>query len=419
MAKTLNKMEPKQPVAKMETVKKVRGYVAPTDTGTIRTVRAHEKLVKVDVKDKKTGSPSDIPKLKGTLTHKEAADKLRGLSANIKNADFGKSTKSLTQSTVNFYRGGVNTSSNAKLDTPDGLRKVFDELQQSLLSVGFKNKYSLTAQEAMAKITSPSYVKELMNKVTAVHKRMKELGLDAERLDLFTIAINDAEGKQNRIYVSNNPLDFITADTIGKGKITEKNGNILASFHQNEMNDFVFYTANNLKGGTKTAAAVASYDPNAKKFNHYPNIVGKASAITSMLTNKLKSSMPTNHYHTHTIADREAFEIKAMVTEKLKSLQQEIEEEVKDTGKGESMDGVLSSDYITQYFGDIFEKSLKGPNAEFTNFAAKANPRSLAKGSPLNGALQDVAEAGRHVSSAIHDAVSEYRVKWNRKKLGK
>jgi hypothetical protein len=33
---------------KVMELKQVRGYVAPTDTGTVRTVKAHKKLVEVD-----------------------------------------------------------------------------------------------------------------------------------------------------------------------------------------------------------------------------------------------------------------------------------------------------------------------------------------------------------------------------------
>ena len=423
MATVLDKAEPK-PVEKTRELKKVRGYVAPTETGTVRTVRPHEKLVEVDVKQEKSAKgaieepKASATKIKGTSTIEEAVARIGDLNKSIKEADFSKGTDAICKSVVDLYRGGVNTSKNLRIDQKDGLRKIFDELSGSLTSIGFINKYNLSAQESLAKITDPAYIKTLADKMNVLEKRLEDIGLKSSRLDPFTVAIEDAEGPANRIFISNNPLDFISTHEFS-GKITEKNASTMASTHQDEMNDMVWYTANKLDGGNKTAVAVATFEPKSGKFYHHTDVIAAGSnakgveKINKVIKDNLKAKQTVEEGRT--FADVEVGEIRAMIAEQLTNKLNEIEKEIQSGGDAgmQQIDGMMNPNDIDTYFGDIVQKMIGQMNGSFERLAATKNPRSLAFNSPLHQAASQFRNAHSLAVGAARSAIDEHRNRYN------
>lgn len=398
--------------SKTRELKKVRGYVAPTDTGTVRTVSTHLKPVDVNV----TGETPEVEpeaKIAGAPTVKEAANKIQALNNSIRKADFSKGTEKLSEATLDFFRAGVHTSTNLRLDSKDGLRKLYDEMSLFLNDIGFKNGYNLNAKDAMSKITDPNYIKTLAEKVNAVEKRIGELGLKTTRLDPFTVAIDDADGASKRILVSNNPLDMLTSQDIN-GKLGDNHINVLASVHQDKMNDFVFYTSPNTKGGIKGAAGVATYDPKAKQFYHHTDDVAAGSdangvnAINDTVKKKLKAKKTSG---SRSIADIEVYEVKAMITERLTTMQSEIEKQVKGEKDGDSM---MNSSTASKNFIDVIWESLKKFNAEFEHLVASGAETSMAFNSPLHQKLSQFTSARNDTVKAIREAIREYAPEWKR-----
>lgn len=428
MATVLDKMEP-APVEKTRELKKVRGYVAPTDTGTIRTVRPHEKLVEVDVKkEKKEKGAAEEPKapttkIKGTSTIEEAVARIGDLNKSIKEADFSKGTDSISKGVTTLYRGGVNTSKNLRIDQKDGIRKIYDELSGTLTSIGFVNKYNLSAQESLAKITDPAYIETLATKMNALEKRLGDLGLKSNRLDPFTVAIEDAEGPVNRIFITNNPLDFLSTHEFS-GKLTEKNASAMASAHQDEMNDMVWYTANKLDGGSKTAVAIATFEPKSGKFYHHTDVIAAGSdakaveKINKVVKDTLKAKKTVQEGRT--FADVEVGEIRAMIAEQLTSKLNEIEQEIKDGGdKGmQEIDGMMNPNNVDTYFGDIVRHMITQMNHSFERLAATKSPRSLAFNSPLHQAASQFRDAHSLAVGAAQSAIDEHKNRYDGIKQG-
>ncbi len=338
MKKVIDK-GPHEPKQKTRVLKTIKGYVAPTDTGTLRTVRPHLKPVDVNVKSDKPpakGAPNSDIKIEGSDTVKDAVNKLNWLNNQVKLANFDKNTSTIGQAVLDFYRAGVHTSANQRLDSNDGLRGTYEEMSNFLNDIGFRNQFNMNAQDAMAKITDPDYVRKLANKASVVEQKFEESGLRTKRLDPFTVAIADPEGSSKRIYVSNNPLDILTSQDIN-GKLNDTHINVLSSFHQDLMNDFVFYTAANLRGGSKTAVGTATYVPKSGKFQHHTDTIahGPDKNGSEVIDNILKNKLKSKRSNIKSIADMEIFEMKAMITERLLSMESEIEKQVKgETGKG-------------------------------------------------------------------------------------
>ena len=416
-----------EPVEKVRELKKVRGYVAPTDTGTIRTVKAHTKLVEVDVKKEKKEKGSGVTgpstKLPGAPTVKEAASKIKELNKLARASDFNGNTSKISELTTDFYRGGVNTSGDSLLNRSDGLATTLRDMNTSLLDIGFDNRYNLSAEAAMIKLTSPEYMRSMATKVGMVERRLKELGLSTSRLDPFTVAIEDADGKGKRIYVSNNPLDHITSREMS-GKLTPEDVNVITGLHQDRMNDFVFYTATKPNGGTKTASATASYDPATKRFYHFEEPIAhgndkkSAHLIDEVLRKETKSKKILPGSGRKSLADVEVFEIKAMISERLTTMQNEIEQEVK-TGKSEKLPSMVESveklfnrTTVGENFANEIGSAMKEVNDSFEKLAAVKTPKSFAYKSPLHQALQEFVAIRDNVIAMINKTLAEHQGKW-------
>lgn len=415
MEHTIDKGNPEAP-SKTRELKRVRGYVAPTETGGIRMVRSHEKLVEVDVKEEKSGntpSPEEV-KIKGAQTVNEAVSKISSLNKKAREANFSEDTDHISKATVGFYRGGVNTSSDPRLDQKDGLRKIFDDMNDSLNKVGFKNKFNLTSHQSFVKMTSERFIRNLAGKTSMVERKIKDVGLETKRMDPFTVQIKDEMG--NDVYVSNNPLDLMTAEKIGN--INEKNGNILTAIHQDQMNDFVFYTANKIDGGHKIASAIATYDPKTRKFYHYNDRIHEN--LKPVLKDTLKSKK-TLHDSGRSLAEIEMWEVRAMITERLQTLQQEAENSVKgDNDTIEKLlkygDGLFDKNAIMATYAKEINKSMSDMNKDFEDLVYKKSPKSLATGSPLHQKISIFKNAMNEIIGNIKDVLDDFSPEWKKVK---
>ena len=400
---------------KITEIKHVRGYVAPTDTGTVRLVRSHEKLVEVDVK-KETKKEKKIDT--ANLNSKSTLNKISELNKSIRLADFSKDVSKLNRSVVDLYRAKINTNANPMIDANEGLKKIYDKMNKVLLNIGFENKYNLTAKQAMIKLSSPEYMKSLSSKTNMVQKRVNELGLKTTRIDPFTFSINQPNKKS--IYVSNNPLDHLTSEHL-TGKIDEKSANILASINQNEMNDFVFFTTNKPSGGTKTASSVVTYNLNDREFYHHSDELagGKSKRDVSVLGSFMNEKISKNRYEYHgrSLADSQVFEVKAMIMQRLSTMQKEIEERVKE---GEDPNAVvligdqMFGGHARERYAKEVKKAMQLSNSEFEGMAREMGVKSLATNSPLHSEILSFKMHSDAIVSIIEKTLEAQASNWKK-----
>lgn len=96
------------------------------------------------------------------------------------------------------------------------------------------------------------------------------------RLDPFTITIEGVGNTDQRVYISNNPLDLMTSKSL-TGPIDERNGDVISAINQFYTNDLVFYMKKTPNHKNKSTVAVVTFDPLEKKFYHHISqpVIGK------------------------------------------------------------------------------------------------------------------------------------------------
>jgi hypothetical protein len=316
-----------------------------------------------------------------------------------------------------LYREAINTTPNKVLDSKDGLRNVLDSMNSTLGEIGFNNETKKTAQEAMGRLTSEEYMRSLAEKTTEIDKRLQRDGLSTSRLDSFTVSI-DGESKNGKIYVSNNPIDIMSAQPI-TDRVGEQNIGVLSAPNQDKLNDFVMYTSNYTRGGSKGAIYIGTYDPKTDLFYHHSDGIGRDTQgledLRRILTEKLKSERKqqkelSSNRRERTFADSQVYEIKAMISDKLKGMQKDAEERVKGGKDPLSMilergSAPFDNEFIRQNFGDVIEKAMAPINENF--MTTVIDQKSMAPNSPAHQILLDFRGEFDTIVKTINDALVE------------
>jgi hypothetical protein len=406
----MNHTTDKMSEPKIAEVKHVRGYVAPTETGRIRIVKSHEKLVEVDAKTESNIAKKEPTKTKElNIKSKDGLDRIRSLNGEIRAADFSKGTEKLSNSVLNLYRTNLNTSFDTILDSPDGIRNLYDGMNQRLLDIGFSNRYNLSAKQALIRITTPEYMRTLASKTNLVQQKLRSLGLSVNRVDPFTLSI-DHPNTEKKVYVSNNPLDHITSDKLNK-VVSVNDSHIVASVSQNDMNDFVFFMTNKKDGRMKTASAVTMYDQANNEFVNFGDALSKGAlkkdikSLDAFMRENVNPRKYSGDGYEWSLADSQVYEIKAMIMNRLATMQQKIEEEVK--GGKDIMDLLQMGD--TMFGGHALQKQailvkqgMQATNRSFEMLASGTDAKSFAPNSPLQQKMSSFGEHLTNVESVIN-----------------
>lgn len=408
---------------KISEVKRVRGYVAPTETGRVRIVRSHEKLVEVDAKEPKSNISNEEKGKKSNdlnIKSSDGLDRIRKLNEEIRQADFSGKTSNLSREVLKLYRTGLNSSFDKLLDAEDGIRNLYEGMNNSLTDMGFMNRYNLSAKQALIRITTPEYMKSLALKTNEVQKKLKSLGLNIDRVDPFTVVVNQENVKP--IYVSNNPLDHLTSNKLNK-VVSANDSHIVASVNQNDMNDFVFFTTNKKDGRIKTASAVAMYDKENDNFVHFKDDVANGSlkadvnSLKDFVTKTVGSQKYSGKDYEWSLADSQVFEIKAMIMSRLSTMQEKIEEEVK--GGNDPMDLLEMGDkmfggHSLQKWAILVKQSMQATNNSFEMLARQTDAKSFAPGSPLEEKMRSFGDHKNSAESIIQNTLANAAPEWEK-----